>query len=225
MTTITKHPTVTAKAGPGPRLQYLTNLVENPRAALSLTGYTAAAGTGGAGALEAVTGGGPLPASRSLVRLRWGTAPSSANSQLYYGKAGLDLLPVTPGKRYTFSVYVRANWAATVSALIGLYNGSTYVTSTGGTVTTLTPNKWTQLTVSIQVPAGVTRAQLNVNPHSSSILPAAGSTLDASALMLYETPAGSTDAAAYGDGDAPGWTWAGTPHASSSTGYGAITDS
>lgn len=225
MTTVTRHPTVSAKAGPGPRLQYLTNLVENPRAALALTGWTASAGTNGAGSLEQQAAGGPLPASRTFARLRWGTAPTASNIQVYYGKAGLGLLPVTPGKRYTLSLYVRANWAATVSALIGLYNDAAYVTSVSSGTTVLTPNKWTQMSVSVLVPAGVTRAQLNANPHGSSALPAAGSTLDVSALMLYETPAGSTDAAAYGDGDAPGWTWAGTPHASSSTGYGAITDS
>lgn len=220
MTTVTRYKTVRA-SGTGPRLELVTNLANNPRA-VNRDGLRLAGGTGAVVTSQLMATGGPLPECKSFIRMNWTAAQTSNASavQVYSTDPAYNL--VQPGRPYIYSVYVRSSIATTMSAKVGMFNGSTYLTAVAGPATPVPANRWTQLRLEATAPVNCTRFQLNADPTSSAPFFPAGANMDVSAWMLFENPNAEAAVTAYGDGDMPGWEWLGTPHASPSKGYGAI---
>jgi hypothetical protein len=78
-----------------------------------------------------------------------------------------DYIPVTVGNYYSGSIYVKdANTAAKYTVSVKFYNGTTLITTAGGTMTSaeVTPSTtgWTRLSISGKAPANATQALLYV---------------------------------------------------------------
>lgn len=225
MTTITRRAGVTAVAGTGPRLAVLKNIMNNPRA-VSMLGLVASYGAGSTAERKVMLTGGPLSNCRTYLRVQWSVPPTGATSSIQIRNGADGLNAVVPGKTYAVKVYVRASSALTVAPKMGWFQGVTYVSAFSGEPVKLVANKWTQLTVKGECPAGASRLQVNTDPTATSIPLVAGSIIDATGWFSYETtpeaPTGADGAPDYADGDTTGWSWVGTPHESAAQGYGAI---
>lgn len=222
MTTLRRHSSVNA-TGTGPKVRTLTNVVNNPRA-VGLTGTPGgvvfSAGTGGSATRSVVTTGGPLPICPSFSRITWSVAQTGGNVSHYNGVDGNNL--VTVGKTYVIKAWVRSSVAVSQQLKVGAWNGTTYLTGSNATAQAVTAGVWTQLTMEYTVPANTTRLQVNVDTVSGGPYYPIGGTHDVTGWFIFEKPAGATDSTSYGDGDVAGWSWAGTPHQSPSSGFGAI---
>jgi hypothetical protein len=72
--------------------------------------------------------------------------------------------PVTPGKAYTASVWVRSTAAAKAVLNVDLLTSAgKYVTSAGGAKVTLVPGTWTKLTVTVKPTGSQTVAAMEPN--------------------------------------------------------------
>lgn len=215
MTTLTKYSTVTA-IGSGPRIEQIVNVVDNPRAAIDVVGFGQRSGTGGISGITRGDTGGPLPTAPTFARCTWSTSQTAttALANIRCGVPGKNL--VTPGKTYVVSFYVRSSLAVKINPQIGAFNEGTYVDKASGTTKTLVPDTWTRFEVTHLAAANVTNFQIIAEQTPDSLLFAAGSTMDVSAVMVC------VDDLPYADGDVEGWAWSGVRHASPSVGYGAI---
>lgn len=221
MTTVTRYKNVKA-TGPGPRLEITTNLANNPRAALSTDGIKFAGGSGSTYATRLYSSGGPLPECPSFVRMTWTAAQTSAVSPPQVYATAPDAQLIEGGETYGYGVYVRTSKSMPMSAKVGVFNGSTYLTAVSGDSVTVPANKWTRLFMTLNAPAAATRLQLNSDPVSSAPFFGIADTLDVTGWMLYKMPAGTPSVTLYGDGDQSGWEWLGPRHASPSKGFGSI---
>jgi hypothetical protein len=219
MTTLRRHAGVNA-TGTGPKLRTLINRVDNPRAVNS-TGIVFSGGTGGSATRANVLTGGPLPILPSFSRVTYSVAQTGGTASHYNGADGKNL--VEPGKTFVLKAWVRVSVAMNITLKAGFYNGATYLSGSNAAATAVAANTWTQLTHEFTVPASTTRVQINTDQSGAGgpYFPIGG-TFDATGWFVFEKPAGATDSTAYGDGDVAGWTWAGTAHASQSSGFGAI---
>lgn len=223
MTTVTRYPAASA-TGPGPRLQVLTNHVENPRAS-TLAGLAVASGTGGTTDVESVATGGPLPDCPSFVRVTWGAAQTGTAATVQIRNAGTDRNMVQPGRSYLLRAWVRSSLATSMQLKAGLFGGDRYLSTVSAPATAIPAGTWRQLALEFTAPAESTRVQINTDPATNSGAPLmpAGAWLAITGWMLTETtPGAEAGFIAYGDGDSAGWEWLGTPHASRSRGYGAV---
>jgi hypothetical protein len=222
MTTLRRHTGVNA-TGTGPKLRTLTNVVNNPRA-IGLTGTPGgiifSAGTGGSATRSVILTGGPLPICPSFSRVLYSVAQTGGNLSHYNGVNGNNL--VTPGKTYVLKVWVRSSIQMPMRQKVGAYNGDTYLTGANASQVIVPANTWTQLTMEYTAPANSTRLQMNVDQEAGGPYYPVGGFHDLTGWFIFEKPATGTDSTAYGDGDVAGWTWAGTPHQSQSSGFGAI---
>jgi hypothetical protein len=192
----------------------VTNAANNPRVGVDTTGWGVTAGTGGTATGARVATGGPLANAPTLYRATWTVAPTG-QAQVNNSSTTTNL--ATAGVPYRFTAYAKASWAgAKLQALIGWYNGASFVGTSGATVVTTTAGAWTLLEATGTAPAGTTRGQLSVLVLTAGTLPAASDTLDVSAMLWHDNTATITPG--YYDGDSAGWTWSGTAHASPSSG-------
>lgn len=192
----------------------VTNLTSNPRVGVDTTGWTFQVGTGGTGTASRVTTGGPLTNAPTLYRATWTVAPTG-QVQVNNGTTTTNL--VTPGVPYRMLAYGKTSWAGSkIQALIGWYNGATYLGTAGATVVTTTAGTWNALEATGTAPAGATRGVLSVLVLTTGVMPSAGDTLDVSAMLWHDNTATITPG--YNDGDSAGWAWSGAAHASTSSG-------
>lgn len=119
--------------------------------------------------------------------------------------------PITAGQTYTFSCWTRNNTSnRTMTARITWYDASSSTISVQPG-TAASGSVWARTWVDATAPANAVTARFTLTPSSAF---GGGNTLDVDSCMLTT---GST-LHTYADGDSPGWSWNGTPHASTSTG-------
>lgn len=112
------------------------------------------------------------------------------------------------------SIYVRSSTAFPMRIGVEPYttvSGTTRGTISYGTTTTLSPNIWTRLSVS--VPFDATYPYYVLTAYTTASVPN-GTVIFTSGAMLTE----GTTLYDYADGDSPGWAWTGTANNSVSTG-------
>jgi len=192
----------------------IVNLANNPRVGVDTTGWAFNKGSGGTGSASRITTGGPLANAPTLYRGTWTVAPTG-QVQVDNGSTTTNL--VTGSTAYRMVAYGKTSWAgAKIQALIGWYNGATYLSTSGATVVTTTAGAWNALEATGTAPVSATRAVLSVLVLTSGVMPSAGDTFDVSAMLMHDNTGGYTPG--YNDGDSTGWAWSGTAHASASSG-------
>lgn len=123
-------------------------------------------------------------------------------------------MPVTSGETYTGYCWLRPSTSGRqLSMRLTWHDASnnTVGTATTGSLTPLPVSTWTRVVVSGSAPTGATQARLLVN---GTIAFSSGNSLDIDSCMVT---AGAT-VYNFADGSSPGWSWAGTPNASTSSG-------
>jgi prepilin-type N-terminal cleavage/methylation domain-containing protein len=190
----------------------VTNLATNPSVEIDSTNWAErwyGAG-GGAGSLTR-TGSAALYGSYGL-RKTWTVGGGGQDIGMQY------ITPVTAGKTYTFSAYIRASvvtnhkpfvaWRDSVNAQIGA--------TVNGPEVSIPANTWQRLVLTATAPAGAATVTFVWGPYPSSGSPTsvAGQTIDFDGLMISE----SATAPTYADGNSLNWVWNGTANSSTSTG-------
>lgn len=126
--------------------------------------------------------------------------------------------PVTAGKSYTFSAYVRASVVTTERPFIQWRDGAnaTIGSAINGTEFTPPANTWQRVSVSSVAPANAASVVFVWGPYPTSGSPTAvvGQTVDFDGLMITE----GASLATFADGSSPDWAWTGTVNNSTSTG-------
>lgn len=206
-------PTVGGCAGHGVGgVAAVTNLATNPSVETNGTGWSErwyGAG-GGAGTLSR-TAAAALYGS-SGYRKTWTVAGGGQDIGMQY------VSPVTAGKTYSISAYVRASVVTTQRPFFQWRDGANAMigSSINGTEVTPPANTWQRMSVSGVAPAGAATVTFVWGPYPSSGSPSSvvGQTIDFDGLMITESAAPIT----YADGASANWTWNGTPHSTTSTG-------
>ncbi len=187
----------------------ITNLFLNPVAETAATGWSAVASTGGAqsGArFTSVSGLTPLGVTTDYRNTLGGAAASWWRVQYNAG------VPVTEGKSYVLSGYIRPSVAATTGVIILWANAAgEWFIETPGTFAAQTAMSWAQKSVVATAPAGAVSMRAHFGATNGG---AAGAYIDATAVMFYE----GTIVYPYNDGDSAGWIWEGAANASRSKG-------
>lgn len=190
----------------------VTNLAINPSIEIDSTNWAERwYGAGGGAGSMTRTAAAALYGNYGL-RKTWTTGGGGQDIGMQY------ITPVTAGKTYTFSAYIRASvvtnhkafiaWRDSVNAQIG--------SAVNGAEVSIPANTWQRLSVTATAPAGATTVTFVWGPYPSSGSPAsiAGQTLDFDGLMISE----SSTALTYADGTSANWVWNGTANNSTSTG-------
>ena len=204
-----------------------TNLCLTPRVAVGTTGWTWAAGVSEVGTTTQITGavdGPTLPdGSVCSTYMRRSITTAKTNSSTGWQIAGASVLPtvITAGDLYTASLWVRSSVATTLSGFrLQGRNGSTSVGFADALTIPLAANVWTLLSVTTTA-ATLTGAgdNLLVWPYqTAAVVQPAGSTMDATALIVEEAPLARPyfdGAMTSADPDLAN-AWTGTAHASTS---------
>jgi general secretion pathway protein G len=189
----------------------ITNLVTNPSAETDATNWAERwYGSGGAGALTR-TNAAALYGGYGF-RKTWTTGGGGQDIGMQY------VSPVTAGKTYTLSAYIRASVVTNHKAFIQWRDGTgTQIgASINGAEVSVPINTWQRLPVTATAPAGAVSVVYVWGPYPSSGSPAsvAGQTLDFDGMMITESASAQT----YADGTSLNWVWNGTPHSATSTG-------
>jgi hypothetical protein len=187
------------------------NLVTNPSAEVNATGW-----------LTPLEGGFPAVATRSTAWHHVGTASLAITTSGTGTMATSDLLPVTAGKTYTASAYMRASTLARgIRIFMWFYTSADVQIGGAGRVYSSYVNDSTSDTIRVSVsglaPATAAKVKLVIQVKDSAGDPPApaGEVHYADAIMLEDAatiPSGNP----YFDGSMPGYTWQGTAHASAS---------
>jgi len=179
----------------------ITNLVTNPSVETNGTSWNSY--TNGGSTMSRVSGG--AFSGTWFYRVQF---TASGNGGIYFYH-----LSVQPNTQYTLSGRVRVNNSHTVAASIEWYNSSSSILGgNNGSPVALTPNTWTQLSVSGVAPA--TADFLTLTFYISSGTWSVGDTLDGDAIMGIQ---GSNDYI-FADGNSANWIWNGVVNNSTSTG-------
>lgn len=219
---------------PGAPVLQRTNRATNPRAVTGGTAQWGQAGwgTGGAGTTSYITGV-TAPSGTNIgtaFRKTWTTAATSATAAaLALTGDASNRIPVTAGKTYTVSVFVRHNsigtktyeillrWFSQVATSGGAQVGTDQI---GAAVSVADGTGWTRLAITVTAPAGALAmlAYPRLQLAATGAIPV-GATQDGTGLLIEEAPA---PAGAYFDGAADDtastdYSWTGTAHASTST--------
>lgn len=193
----------------------ITNLVANPKMATAITGWTIqTAGSTGTNGREA--SGGPTAEIQTFMRRTTTATPTSSPINMLTTAAGLSAIPVTGGKTYVASAYVRSSCALSAGMRFDLvpYDSSgTVQTSLAGPVNANTANTWQRISQTRTFAASVSFVRLQVAFSGPTACPAA-STYDLTGAMISEV----SELPAYADGDSSGWAWTGAANNSASTG-------
>lgn len=189
----------------------ITNLVTNPSAETSSTNWAERwYGAGGAGSLTRINTA-ALYGSYGL-RKTWTTGGGGQDIGMQY------VSPVTAGKTYTLSAYIRSSVLTNHKPFIQWRDGtSTQIGATiNGTEVSIPINTWQRLSMTATAPAGAVSVVFVWGPYPSSGSPAsvAGQTLDFDGMMITESSAVQT----YADGSSLNWVWNSTANNSTSTG-------
>lgn len=154
------------------------NLVKNPSAAVNTTGW----GATGGGSVSRITGQ-TIAGLAATTALRYTATAVVGGPWLLTATA--PLLPVIPGRSYTFSAYVRSSVAKTVTANIEFQNGNNALVNAAQSAgVALTANTWTRISVTGVAGAGSAHAGPYVLPSAAW---AAGNTLDVAGAMVEES--------------------------------------
>lgn len=204
------------KAGTATNTLYVNNLILNPSAEASLTGYGSVPGTTGVASLTNPTGVTPFAGSY-VARLTWSTAATSDGGGINYLQAGLSA-----GVTYSFSSYVRTNSTQHIRMVVTWQDAGAVTKGISVGTDVASSTSWSRLSASnVTAPTGSTRALISFYSFNASgglftdsIYHnwAIADTLDVDAIMLTAGPTIYD----YADGSFSNGSWTGTPNASSS---------
>jgi prepilin-type N-terminal cleavage/methylation domain-containing protein len=186
----------------------ITNLVRNPVAATGTSDWVTTASTGGTSTGSRLTGQAtPLPGVSTAYRITLTGTPAS-----WWRVQNSSNIPVTAGRQYTASGWVRPSVAVGTYVIIIWQNsaGST-IQENASTATTHAVNTWERRSVTATAPAGAVSVRLQLGSPGGGVINA---TLDGTG-MLFEDSATLNN---FADGNSPDWVWNGTANLSSSTG-------
>lgn len=189
----------------------ITNLAANPSVETNGSSWTARwYGSGGAGTTT-LTSAAALFGTMGY-RKTWTTAGGGQDIGFSYTQ------PVTVGKTYTFSAYVRASVTTQHRISVTWYDAGNAITGSGTIVPAVSvpSNTWQRFSVTGTAPTGAVSALIAWGPYPPGGSPTAvvGQTIDFDGVMVTE---GST-LYPYADGSSPNWVWNGAPNNSTSTG-------
>lgn len=186
-----------------------SNAISNPAVRTAATGWSAVSSTGGAqsgGRMTSVSGLTSLGITTAYRNTLGGTPTS------WWRVQNNSNTPVTEGKSYTLSGYIRPSVAATTGVIIIWQNSSNgTVSESAGSFAAQTAMSWAQKSVTATAPVGAVSARFHLGATNNGV---SGAYLDATAAMFYE---GST-VYPYADGDSADWIWEGASNASTSKG-------
>lgn len=190
-------------------MSVVTNLAPNPSIETGTTGWILWTG---AGTLDRLSIPAEAPVGDCFIRAR--AAASQSNFGLQLAAIPLAAGPVGVG------VMLRSNMVGAYARIRFDFRNASGSTIGGfiyGAQQALAVTPFTRVVAVATAPAGTTQVVLVLQVTAANgvvtTVPAS-TTLDADALILAQ----QATVPAYGDGDLPGWAWAGTPHASTSTG-------
>jgi prepilin-type N-terminal cleavage/methylation domain-containing protein len=184
----------------------VTNLVVNPSLEVNANGWHVNWGTGGTGTSVHTNDSTALCGSRSF-RMTWSSAPAVT----WGGVSGISI-PVSVGKVYTGSIWIKSN---TAQQLYLILRPNTHPTDQDrrGSVVSVAANTWTRLTVTTDaIPAGITHLTVStVRNGSGSWQP--GNVVEYDCMMVNEGQLHG-----FADGSSAGWSWNGNAGNSTSVG-------
>lgn len=176
----------------------ITNLVVNP--SMASTANVSAAGAAGTNAVSTAT---PYSGPNFIRR----TFSASGSGGPYFN----PVTPITGGKSYTASVYVRSSKSANIRINIEWKTATGMIGSSGSTHS-VSPGSWTRLSTPGNAPSSADRVTVTV--YNTAATWVTGDYIDIDAAMLTE----GSSLTAYADGNSPDWIWNGTVNNSTSTG-------
>lgn len=179
----------------------ITNLATNPSAETDSSNWQFY--TNGSATASRVSGG--AFSGNWFYRVQYAT---SGNGGIYFYH-----LTVQPNTQYTLSGNIRTNNSRSVLVNIEWYDASSSpISSTPGSVSALSANTWTKLSVSGTAPS--TAAYLTLTFYISGSTWNIGDTIDGDAIMDVQ----GSNTYNYADGNSANWIWNGTVNSSTSTG-------
>ena len=179
----------------------LTNLIINPSAETNLNHW-------GSGTTQQSDG--TAPAGTKFVR----KVSGGGLTQIFYDSTQTTLAALSLNIGDTFSVgcYIRNNSTAGVNLWWQFYGSSNTTFLSGNSTSVTTTGSWTwHVRTGIVIPASTDTIRLILTLASGAV---SGDSIDADGLILVK----GSSLPGYYDGDSPGWSWNGTPHASTSSG-------
>lgn len=186
-----------------------SNAITNPGVRAVTNGWSAVASTGGAQSGNRMTGITGLSALgiTTAYRTSLGGTPAS-----WWRVQNNSNTPVSEGKTYTLSGYIRPSVAASTGVIILWQNASNGVISeSASTFNPQTNMTWERKSVTATAPAGAVTARFHFGATNNGV---SGAYLDATAAMFYE----GSSLYSYADGDSSGWIWEGAANAATSKG-------
>jgi prepilin-type N-terminal cleavage/methylation domain-containing protein len=184
---------------------YTTNLSVNPSLEANIVGWGPNWGTSANGTVQRMTDGGQ--SQTAYYRMSWSATPTVG-----WGGATAPTVPVSGGKTYKASVWVRISRAQTIY-LFMRPNTWSADPDLYGVQTSVPANTWTRLTGTYTTTSGATSFSPKIERTGSGTWQS-GDVLDVDALMITEGQGNYS----YADGETPGWVWSGAQHNSTSTG-------
>ncbi len=171
--------------------------------------------SGSAGSYTLVTGASDGPAGLTTYARKEWTSFTNAGGDLGFEHNQGPGTPISEGKKYTISSYIRSNRALNNVGIHLSWRDATNTTMTIelDPVVTLVPNTWTRLSNTVTAPAGAIGFYI-ISDVDSNVNVSAGLILEGTGLMVTE---GET-LYPFASGTSPGWTWNGTANNSTSTG-------
>ncbi len=193
----------------------IANLAPNPKIGTTMTGWSIqTSGSTGINTREAT--GGPTPQVQTFIRRSTTVAPTSSPLNVVSTGTGLTAVPVSGGKTYVASGYVRSSCALGAGIrfdLVPYDDTGASLGSLSGAINPNTPDTWMRISQTRTFASTVSFVRLQLAFSGPTTCPAT-STYDVTGVMLSEV----SNLPVYADGDSSGWAWTGTPNNSSSTG-------
>jgi len=186
----------------------ITNLATNPSVESNSSGWTQNWGTSGNGTATRLTTGGHD--GSAYFRTTWSTAPTVT----WGGHTYNFITAGTVGASYSASVWVRSSSTHPLYVCIRTNNWSSGGAQACGAATSVPPNTWTRLAVTLpSYSAGSTSFHSYVGRSGAGSWQA-GDVLDTDGLIIVQGPTAPN----FADGNSPNWVWNGTANNSTSTG-------
>lgn len=183
----------------------VTNLMRNPDAEGSLSGWTARTNS-----TVAASSAEPILGSQSVLM----TATSVNPSVTMGAPGGPYPIAATPNTNYSISVYIKPlDVPAQARVSMDSFNGTSYITGSAvsGPIVNVAVGQTARLTLTATTTAGANRLQ-------AYVVIASGATAGNRWLIDGSFVAEGSSLFSYADGFSSGWVWGGTPHSSTSSG-------
>lgn len=186
----------------------ITNLVRNPVVATGTSDWTATASAGGTSTASRLTGQAtPLSGVSTAYRTALTGTPAT-----WWRVQNSSTIPVTAGRQYTASGWIRPSISVTTYVIIIWQNSSgSVVLENASAATTHAANAWERRSVTATAPAGAVSVRLQLGSPGGGVI---GATLDGTGMMFEDSATLNN----FADGNSPDWVWNSTVNLSSSTG-------